>query len=344
MPSAGSTWTSSTRLATHYSGLDITTPGCQLLAGTQALAVARSRHYQYYATTEWQTDPTGDFGRIKRQDAFLRALVDAAKSKYNPLTINAFLGSLPQGIVIDTHLSLGDLLGLAEDFHSINPTAIKTLTLPTFSTGYVTPWGDVLFVQQPEAQQLLVSVFGSELTTPTSPPPNTALVPSPPPDLTSAERRRARDTDARVDSRGFCDRRRHELDRRPVDHHDDRAPGPLVRPGALQAGLSGRRHRRRASARVVPGRPGSAGRRLLEALGEGVPAEGGALDADRELHHALEGGQLAQLLEVDRFGGLVVARRRPPPSEASWIDIIDLNVRISRWTSSSGLALHRRRT
>ncbi len=167
------------------SGLDITTPGCQLLAGTQALAVARSRHYQYYATTEWQTDPTGDFGRIKRQDAFLRALVDAAKSKYNPLTINAFLGSLPQGIVIDTHLSLGDLLGLAEDFHSINPTAIKTLTLPTFSTGYVTPWGDILFVQQPEAQQLLVSVFGSELTTPSSPPPNTALVPSPPPDLTS---------------------------------------------------------------------------------------------------------------------------------------------------------------
>src|SRR5208283_356934 len=111
------------------------------------------------------------FGRIKRQDAFLRALVDAAKSKYNPLTVNAFLGSLPQGIVIDTHLSLGDLLGLAEDFHSINPTAIKTLTIPTFSPGFVTPWGDILFVQQPEAQQLFVSVFGSELTTPSSPPP-----------------------------------------------------------------------------------------------------------------------------------------------------------------------------
>ena len=31
-----------------YSGLDITTPGCQLLNGTEALAVARSRHYEYY--------------------------------------------------------------------------------------------------------------------------------------------------------------------------------------------------------------------------------------------------------------------------------------------------------
>jgi polyisoprenyl-teichoic acid--peptidoglycan teichoic acid transferase len=168
------------------SGLNVTSTGCQLLQGTQALATARSRHYEYYATTQWQTDPTGDFGRIKRQDAFLKALVDAAKSKYNPLTINAFLGSLPQGIVIDTHLSLSDLLGLAEDFHSLNPTTIKTLTLPTFSTGYVTPWGDVLFVQQPEAQQLLASVFGSSLTTPSSPPPNTALTPAPPPQLSSS--------------------------------------------------------------------------------------------------------------------------------------------------------------
>lgn len=168
-----------------YSGLDITSTGCQLLNGTQALAVARSRHYQYYATTQWQTDPTSDFGRIKRQDAFLKAMIDAAKSKYNPLTINAFLGSLPQGIIIDTHLSLGDLIGLAEDFHSIDPTTIKTLTLPTFSTGYVTPWGDVLFVQQPTAQEMLASVFGRELTSPTSPPPNTALVPTPPPDLSA---------------------------------------------------------------------------------------------------------------------------------------------------------------
>ena len=168
--------TRTTNAGTNESGLDITTSGCQLLTGTKALAVARSRHYQYYATGEWQTTPAGDLGRIKRQDAFLKALIDSAKSKYNPLTLNAFLGSIPQGIVIDTDLSLSDMIGLAEDFHSINPTTIKTLTLPTISTGYVTPWGDVLFVDQPAAQQLLVSVFGSRLTTPTSPPPNTALV------------------------------------------------------------------------------------------------------------------------------------------------------------------------
>jgi LCP family protein required for cell wall assembly len=170
----------------NESGLNVTSPGCVLLTGTKALAVARSRHFQYDATGAWHTTPAGDLGRIKRQDNFLRALVNSAKSKYNPLTLNAFLGSLPQGVIVDSGFSLGEMVGLAEDFHGINPTSIKTMTLPTFTTGYVTPWGDVLFVQQPEAQQMLVSVFGSELTTPTSPPPNTALTPTPPPTVTSA--------------------------------------------------------------------------------------------------------------------------------------------------------------
>lgn len=170
----------------NESGLNVTTPGCVLLTGTKALAVARSRHFQYYATGTWNTTAAGDLGRIKRQDAFLRALVNEAKSKVNPLTINAFLGSLPQGLAIDTGFSLGELVGLAEDFHGINPTTIQETTLPTFTHGFVTPWGDVLFVQQPQAQQMLVSIFGSELTTPTSPPPNTALVSTPPPVVTSA--------------------------------------------------------------------------------------------------------------------------------------------------------------
>jgi polyisoprenyl-teichoic acid--peptidoglycan teichoic acid transferase len=168
-----------------YSGLNITTTGCQLLNGTQALAVARSRHYQYEANGQWNYTPIGDLGRIKRQDAFLRALLDAAKTKYNPLELNAFLGSLPQGIVVDKTLSLSDLVGLAEDFHSITPNSIQTYTLPTTTIGGVTPWGDVLFVDQPADQQLLVNIFGNELTHPVSPPPNTTLQPETPPTVSA---------------------------------------------------------------------------------------------------------------------------------------------------------------
>lgn len=169
-----------------YSGLNITQTGCQLLNGTQALAVARSRHYEYEVNGQWVYTGISDLGRIMRQDAFLKALVDAAKSKFNPLQLNAFLGSLPQGIVIDRTFSLGDLVGLAEDFHSITPNTISTYTLPTTTAGAVTPWGDVLFVDQPADQQLLVKIFGSDLMRPTAPPPDTALQPETPPDVEAA--------------------------------------------------------------------------------------------------------------------------------------------------------------
>ncbi len=168
-----------------YSGLDITTPGCQLLNGTQALAVARSRHYEYYADGYWQSDGSSDFGRIHRQDAFLKALIKAAESKVNPATINAFIGSLHEGIVIDDQWTATGLLGLALDFHSFDPSALQTQTLPTMSNGYVSPWGDVLFVDQPAAQQMLTSIFGNQLTEPTSPPPNTSLEQVPPPVVTT---------------------------------------------------------------------------------------------------------------------------------------------------------------
>ena len=167
-----------------YSGLNITKPGCQLLDGTQALAVARSRHFEYEVNGQWLSDGTSDFGRIHRQGTFLRSLVDAAKSKVSPFTLNAFLGSLPAGVTLDSSMSLLDVLDLGYHFHSLNPATISTQTLPTTSIGAVDPWGDVLFVDQPAAQQMLVSVFGSQLMTPSTPPPNTSLESVPPPTIT----------------------------------------------------------------------------------------------------------------------------------------------------------------
>ena len=168
-----------------YSGLNITTPGCQLVTGEQALATARSRHFYYYANGQWNYDGTSDFGRIQRQDAFLKALVDSAKSKYNPLTINAFLGSIPQGVQIDSHFSLNELVGLAIDFHSLDPNSITTQTMPTYDTGYVSPWGDVLWVSQPSAQQTLVDTFGSQMKRPSTPPPTPSLETPQPPAVTT---------------------------------------------------------------------------------------------------------------------------------------------------------------
>jgi LCP family protein required for cell wall assembly len=168
-----------------YSGLNITTPGCQLLNGNQALAVARSRHYYYYANGYWQYDGTSDFGRIARQDAFIKAMMAAAKSKVNPLTLNAFVGSIHEGLTIDDGFGLNGLIGLGLDFRSYNPGNLGGLTLPTVSSSAFPSLGDVLTVNQPAAQQMLSSVFGSSLETPTNPPPNENGVPTLPPPVTS---------------------------------------------------------------------------------------------------------------------------------------------------------------
>lgn len=169
-----------------YSGLDITTPGCQLLNGAQALAVARARHYEYYEDGYWQYDGTSDFGRIQRQDVFLKSLITAAKSKVDPLTVNAFLGSVHQGITIDDSFGFNELIGLALDYHSFDPTNLQGQTLPTEAANGFGGLGDVLTVEQPEAQQMLVNIFGSSLTTPTNPPPDANGYPNPPPDVTPA--------------------------------------------------------------------------------------------------------------------------------------------------------------
>jgi LCP family protein required for cell wall assembly len=167
-----------------YSGLDITTPGCQLLNGAQALAVARARHYEYYADGYWQFDGTSDFGRIQRQDVFIRSLITSAKSKVNPLTVNAFIGSIHEGVTIDDGFGINELIGLALDYRSFDPSNLQAQTLPTEAANGFGDLGDVLTVQQPEAQQMLVNIFGSDLTTPTNPPPDAAGEPNPPPTIT----------------------------------------------------------------------------------------------------------------------------------------------------------------
>ncbi|MFY9782155.1 MAG: hypothetical protein WAK12_01290, partial [Acidimicrobiales bacterium] len=180
-----------------YSGLRILHPGCQLVEGFQALALTRSRHF-YYNTdhakvfpnvdaspgelydTGWQYDPTSDFGRIDRQDAFLRAVIDQSKKLYNPFKLNTFISKLTQGVTLDSTFTLDEMIGLAERFHGINANSIPTYTLPTVAVNN-TALGDVLYVDEPAAQQQLVSIFGTQLEKPSDPPPNTDNQSAPPP-------------------------------------------------------------------------------------------------------------------------------------------------------------------
>jgi LCP family protein required for cell wall assembly len=164
-----------------YSGLNITHTGCQLVTGFQALAVARSRHFEYYRNGRWMGDGSSDYGRIARQDAFLRGMIERGKSQYNPANIISFLSIIPQGISIDSKFTPNFLVGLAVKFHSLNSANFQTYMLPVISAGNLRYYGDSLVVNQPAAQELLVKIFGNELTLPTMPPPNKNLVPTMPP-------------------------------------------------------------------------------------------------------------------------------------------------------------------
>jgi LCP family protein required for cell wall assembly len=145
-----------------YTGLNIQQTGCQHVNGESSLAVARSRHYEYKKNGYWQYDGTSDFGRIQRQNAFLKALINQAETKYNPLTLNAFIGSVVQGVTIDSTFSASDLISLARQFHTFASQSLATATLPTYSAdssefGYL---GSVLYVQQPQASQVISQFLG----------------------------------------------------------------------------------------------------------------------------------------------------------------------------------------
>ncbi len=145
-----------TAVKDQYSGLDVTTTGCQVVNGTTALELVRSRHLYYMNSEgEWEYDGQSDFSRIQRQDAFFRAVLAKLNATgLDPLTINAFLGAAVTNLTIDDTLTKSDLFNLAEDFKGLSSSRLITETLPT--TSFVTDGGaDVLQEAQPYAQNMI---------------------------------------------------------------------------------------------------------------------------------------------------------------------------------------------
>jgi LCP family protein required for cell wall assembly len=175
----------------NNSGLYIPHAGCQSLNGNEALALARSRFYQYEVRPGyWESDGSGDLGRIQRQNVIIEATIDKAKSSYNPLTINAFLGSVVHDVTVDQNTSGSDLLALAQKYHAFSGSSLQTATIPTTSE-YSSQAGDVQVVQEPQAEQTIAQFLGTQPSVAVTPPldaygspvttSSTTVAPSPPP-------------------------------------------------------------------------------------------------------------------------------------------------------------------
>ena len=139
----------------RLAGLSIPRPGCIKLSGDQALAYVRSRHYQTYESGSWRTDPTSDFGRILRQQDFIRRVIRTARGSGipNPVRLERLVAIGVDNVTVDQSLSSKDMLNLAKNFRSLTADEVEMVTLPTepMKVGAA----DVLRLKQPEAQQII---------------------------------------------------------------------------------------------------------------------------------------------------------------------------------------------
>jgi LCP family protein required for cell wall assembly len=145
----------------NNSGLLITTPGCRQLDGTLALALARSRYYQYRGPDGvWRFDPGYDLGRIRRQQVLLRALAAQAlrRGLTNPLRANAVLAALSRHLTRDDTLTVGQAVRLAGQFRALRPGALVGLTIPTVPA--LRGGEQVLLAVQPATRQTVARFLG----------------------------------------------------------------------------------------------------------------------------------------------------------------------------------------
>jgi LCP family protein required for cell wall assembly len=169
-----------TRVKDAYTGLDITTTGCQVVNGTVALQLVRSRHLQYVNDNGyWEYDGLSDFSRIQRQDSFFRAVLAKVNASItSPLAINGFISAAVGNLTIDDTLSKTDILHIAEEFKGLDAKHLVTETLPT--TSFTTSGGAaVLQEAQPYADNM-IAAFNKIGVTPSTTKPATTTTTVPP--------------------------------------------------------------------------------------------------------------------------------------------------------------------
>jgi LCP family protein required for cell wall assembly len=132
-------------------GLNIPTAGPVELDGATALGFVRSRHYTEVCDGVERTDPTGDLGRVQRQQVFLRTVMAEAGASRNPLTLMRIADAVSGGLRIDDDMGLIDAIRFAWNMGKLDPESVE---LPTF--GFRTSAGAaVLGLVEDEAPAVL---------------------------------------------------------------------------------------------------------------------------------------------------------------------------------------------
>jgi len=124
------------------SGLELPA-GKSTLDGTRALEYVRAREF----------DPSADLGRIQRQQKFMSAMVQKAKSAGLLLDLPrlySLLGAVGKSLTTDSDFGVKQLKDLASNLHSMSPAHVEFLTVPLLpgsfnegAVGNVVKWDPV---------------------------------------------------------------------------------------------------------------------------------------------------------------------------------------------------------
>ena len=140
------------------SGLDVDEAGCVTLDARNALGFVRSRAYQEYVDGRWRTDPTGDLGRIVRQQEFIIEALERAfeKGLRNPVTLDALIDSGLEAVTIDDSLDGDDVLDLARQFRKFKPGNLDVYQLPVVDDSV---GGAAILRLEPRAAESVLDIF-----------------------------------------------------------------------------------------------------------------------------------------------------------------------------------------
>lgn len=83
-----------------------------------------------------EEDPTSDFGRISRQQQFIKAALRKAVAKgvRNPFVLKDLMGIAQKNVTLDSELSIQDLIDLGMQFRNFDPDQLVTYTPPANGT------------------------------------------------------------------------------------------------------------------------------------------------------------------------------------------------------------------
>jgi len=153
-----------------HSGLRLD-PGCTNVNGSQALAYARSRHYEQWIDGDWHEDGTADLGRIKRQQLFIRTAVEKLlhEMESDPFKVGQLVGVATSVVTVDQGL---DPLKAAAALRQAAAVGLSTYSLPVVGAEH--KGQSALDLDEAKAQPILDYFRGAGPQPPDEAPTTTA--------------------------------------------------------------------------------------------------------------------------------------------------------------------------